>query len=62
MINRAFHGVSIAAFTTGYSALVVDLSPPKQKGELIGYMSLAVPIGMAIGPAMGGIFRGLHQL
>lgn len=61
MINRAFHGVSIAAFTTGYSALVVDLSPPKQKGELIGYMSLAVPIGMAIGPAMG-IFRGLHQL
>ncbi|MTF38051.1 MFS transporter [Cyanobacterium aponinum] len=57
MINRAFHGVSIAAFTTGYSALVVDLSPPKQKGELIGYMSLAVPIGMAIGPAMGGFLE-----
>ena len=54
MAIRAFHGISIAAFTTGYSALVVDLSPPKQKGELIGYMSLAVPIGMAIGPAFGG--------
>lgn len=57
MIIRSFHGVSIAAFTTGYSALVVDLSPPKQKGELIGYMSLSVPIGMAIGPAMGGFLE-----
>ncbi|MGK7943369.1 MAG: MFS transporter, partial [Microcystaceae cyanobacterium] len=51
---RAFHGVSIAAFTTGYSSLVVDLSPRKQRGEIIGYMTLAVPIGMAIGPMVGG--------
>ncbi|MGI0481231.1 MFS transporter [Geminocystis sp. CENA526] len=57
MVIRAFHGVSIAAFTTGYSALVVDLSPPKQRGELIGYMSLAVPIGMAFGPALGGFLQ-----
>ncbi len=54
---RAFHGISVAAFTTGYSALVVDLSPPKQKGELIGYMSLVVPIGMAIGPALGSFIQ-----
>ncbi len=54
---RAFHGISIAAFTTGYSALVVDLSPIKQRGELIGYMSLVVPIGMAIGPAIGGFLQ-----
>ncbi|MDJ0578542.1 MFS transporter [Crocosphaera sp.] len=51
---RAIHGVSIAAFTTAYSALVVDLSPIKQRGELIGYMSLVNPIGMSIGPALGG--------
>lgn len=57
MVIRAFHGISIAAFTTGYSALVVDISPPKQKGELIGYMTLAVPIGMAIGPALGGFIQ-----
>ena len=54
MAIRAFHGISVAAFTTGYSALVVDLAPIKQRGELIGYMSLAVPIGMALGPALGG--------
>lgn len=51
---RAFHGISIAAFTTGYSALVTDLSPPRNRGELIGYMSLVNPLGVAIGPAIGG--------
>ncbi|MFP4338756.1 MAG: MFS transporter [Halothece sp.] len=54
---RAFHGISIAAFTTGYSTLVVDLSPPEKRGELIGYMSLVVPIGLALGPALGGYLQ-----
>ncbi len=53
---RAFHGLSIAAFTTAYSALVVDLSPPHKRGEVIGYMSLVNPVGVAIGPALGGFF------
>jgi len=57
MFFRAFHGISVAAFTTGYSTLVIDLSPPKNKGEIIGYMGLAVPIGMAIGPALGGFLQ-----
>lgn len=51
---RVFHGISIAAFTTAYSALVTDFSPPAKRGELIGYMSLVAPIGLAIGPAVGG--------
>jgi MFS family permease len=54
MLIRAFHGLSIAAFVVAYSALVVDISPPDQRGELIGYMSLVNPIGMALGPALGG--------
>lgn len=54
---RAFHGISIAAFALAYSALVIDLSPPAQRGELIGYMSLVNPIGMALGPAMGGFLQ-----
>lgn len=54
---RALHGVSIAAFAMGYSALVVDISPPQQRGELIGYMSLVNPIGMALGPAVGGFLQ-----
>jgi MFS family permease len=54
---RAFHGLSIAAFTTAYSALVVDIAPPENRGELIGYMSLVNPVGMAIGPAVGGYLQ-----
>ncbi|MCC5637514.1 MFS transporter [Nostoc sp. CHAB 5844] len=51
---RIFHGISIAAFTTGYSALVADLAPIAMRGEIISYMSLTAPIGLAVGPAIGG--------
>jgi predicted MFS family arabinose efflux permease len=54
ILVRIFHGVSIAAFTTGYSALVADLAPSETRGEIIGYMTLATPLGLAIGPALGG--------
>lgn len=54
---RVFHGISIAAYTTGNSALIVDLAPVEKRGEIIGYMSLANPIGVAIGPAIGGFLQ-----
>ncbi|MEL7036874.1 MAG: MFS transporter [Cyanobacteria bacterium J06592_8] len=54
---RAFHGISIAAFTIGYSALVADIAPIDRRGEVIGYMSLVTPIGMAIGPAFGSFVQ-----
>lgn len=57
MMIRAFHGISLAAFTTGYNALVVDISPIKQRGELIGYTSLCIPIGMSVGPALGSFLQ-----
>ena len=52
---RAFHGISIAAFATAYSTLVVDIAPIDQRGRLLGYMSLTNPLGVAIGPAIGGL-------
>ncbi|MBM0740500.1 MFS transporter [Phormidium sp. CLA17] len=54
---RAFHGLSIAAFTTAFSALVTDLAPPQNRGEVLGYMTLVNPIGMALGPAIGGFLQ-----
>jgi MFS family permease len=56
-VIRVFHGLSIAAYTTGYSALVADLAPPESRGEVIGYMSLSNPVGMAIGPALSGYLQ-----
>ena len=51
---RAFHGISVAAFATAYTAAVADMAPPQHRGELISTMSLAGPLGMAMGPAIGG--------
>jgi MFS family permease len=59
MAIRVFHGISIAAFATAYSALVVDIAPVKQRGEIIGLMSLTNPLGVAIGPAIGGYLQVL---
>jgi len=60
MAIRAFHGLSIAAFVVAYSALVIDIAPPANRGELIGYMSLVNPVGMALGPALGGFLYEAH--
>jgi MFS family permease len=57
MAIRVFHGISIAAFTTAFSALVVDISPPQHRGELIGYLTLTNPLGVALGPALGGFLQ-----
>jgi len=61
-MTRAFHGISIAAFATAYTTSIADMAPPHQRGELIGYMSLATPVGMAIGPALGGYLQGSFTL
>lgn len=57
IICRAFHGLSVAAFALGYAALIADLAPIPIRGELIGYMSLVNPVGVAIGPALGGFLQ-----
>ncbi|MBN3924456.1 MFS transporter [Nostoc sp. NMS4] len=60
ILVRIFHGISIAAFSTGYSALIADLAPAETRGEIIGYMSLTTPIGLAIGPALGGYLEATN--
>ncbi len=54
---RAFHGISIAAFTTAYAALVSDLAPAENRGEVLGYMTLTGALGLAIGPALGTLIQ-----
>jgi len=54
MAWRTYHGLSVAAFTIAYLAWVVDITPPRMRGEIIGYMTLVNPIGLSVGPAIGG--------
>ena len=58
-VMRGFHGISVAAFTIGYSALVADLAPSNRRGTVIGYMGLVNAIGLAIGPALGGFLEAV---
>ncbi|GAX42415.1 photosystem antenna protein-like [Tolypothrix sp. NIES-4075] len=54
ILIRAFHGIAIAGFGTSYAALVADLSPVEKRGQLISSLSMARPIALFIGPALGG--------
>ncbi|KYC40322.1 MFS transporter [Scytonema hofmannii PCC 7110] len=54
MALRVFHGLSVAAFAPGFNALIADIAPPEKRGEIMGYLSLVNPIGVALGPALGG--------
>jgi MFS family permease len=54
---RAFHGISVAAFGMAYNTLVVDVAPAEHRGKLLGYMTLVNPLGVALGPALGGILQ-----
>jgi len=58
---RVYHGLSVAAFATGYLALVTDLAPVAQRGRVLGYMTLAQPVGVALGPALGGFLAARGQ-
>lgn len=56
-VLRTFHGISIAAFSSGFTALVADLAPQEKRSEIISYMTLVNPLGMAIGPILGAYLQ-----
>jgi MFS family permease len=55
LLIRIFHGISLAAFASAYLMLVADLTPAAHRAEIIGYMSLEQPLGLSLGPAIGGL-------
>ncbi len=59
IVVRIVHGVSLAGFASAYLTFVADLVPVANRGEIMGYMSLQQPLGLAFGPIIGG---GLLEL
>jgi MFS family permease len=53
LVLRFLHGISWAGVTTAGSTLVVDLVPPKRRGEGLGIFGMAMTSAMAVGPALG---------
>jgi MFS family permease len=50
---RVLSGIGIAAFTTGFQALLADLAPPKQRGEVLGWGGNSMALAALIGPLAG---------
>ena len=53
MAARVVHGVGIAAFTTAYTAVVVDVAPAERRGEAVGLAGITSNLGLLFMPALG---------
>lgn len=50
---RFFHGVGITFFSTASPTLITDIAPSRHLGEVLGHMSIASVLSMALGPLVG---------
>ncbi len=50
---RALAGIGIAAFTTGFQALLADLVPPEKRGEAFGWGGNSAALASLLGPITG---------
>lgn len=56
LVARALVGVGEAAYATIAPALIGDLYPPERRNRILTVFYLAIPIGSALGFALGGVF------
>jgi MFS family permease len=54
---RLLRGLSLAAFTTAYTALVADLAPVDRRGEAVGLAGVTNNLGMLFAPALGAAMQ-----
>jgi MFS family permease len=50
---RVLSGVGIAAFTTGFQALLADLAPSERRGEVLGWGGNSMALAALVGPLAG---------
>ncbi|PTX10476.1 putative MFS family arabinose efflux permease [Pontibacter mucosus] len=55
LLLRFVHGFSTGFTPTGTSAYIADLVPVERRGEAMGLLGLSGSLGMAAGPALGGL-------
>lgn len=55
LLLRFFHGFSTGFKPTGTSAYVADIVPVERRGEAMGMLGVFGSLGIAAGPAVGGI-------
>jgi len=53
--GRALQGASAAVVYVVGLALVIDTAPAKQIGQYMGYVAMAMTVGILLGPILGGV-------
>ena len=53
VVFRLLSGVGEAFFFTGAAAAIADLAPEERRGEAVSFFTLALYLGIGIGPALG---------
>jgi MFS family permease len=59
---RVIHGFSTGFTPTGQSTYISDIIPADQRGEAMGLLGMIGSVGMAIGPAIGGVIAREYGL
>jgi len=55
LLLRLIHGFSTGFTPTGQAAYLADIIPAERRGEAMGFLGTAGTLGMAGGPAIGGL-------
>ncbi|QJX47515.1 MFS transporter [Hymenobacter taeanensis] len=55
LLLRLLHGFSTGFKPTGTAAFIADIIPYERRGEAMGLLGVAGSLGMAAGPAIGGL-------
>lgn len=53
LMGSALRGIGIAAFTTGFQALLADLAPSERRGEILGWGGNSTALAALVGPLAG---------
>jgi MFS family permease len=53
ILVRGLHGCGMGLYPTGGMAMAADLAPPARRGHVMGLVSIAANVALAIGPAAG---------
>jgi MFS family permease len=54
LITRCFVGVGEAAYGPAAPTIIADLYPVKRRGQVLSWFYMAIPVGSALGYALGG--------
>jgi MFS family permease len=62
LVLRLLHGFSTGFKPTGTAAFIADIVPLERRGEAMGMLGVAGSLGMAAGPAIGGLLTQYFPL